>query len=144
MKIVILIALLLLDLGAKEWIIKGNKNIKSEKFVLQDSDVDSRALKSFDSSPPCYYKNGILSKKRCYKQTGNILVTFGKNSKRDFDKYAKEQNLKFISLVNPLYQTVLFSAEGHKEELIELVNRLNEKENIVHARVEWVSPRRVR
>jgi len=144
MKRLLLLGLLIGDLGAKEWKIKGNDTVRSERFMTQDVQLKKRTLQSNASSSPCYYKSGIVSDKTCYRQTGNILVTFGKGSSEDFKAYAKRHNLQFLRLLNPLYQTVLFSAKAHKEELIELVNTLNEKGSAARARVEWVSPRRVR
>jgi len=144
MKRLLLSGLLIGDLGAKEWQIKGNDTVRSEHFVTQEVRLEKRTIDNGTSPLPCYYKSGIVSDKTCYRQTGNILVTFGKGSHADFKAYAKRHNLQFLRLLNPLYQTVLFSARAHKEELIELVNSLNEKESASRARVEWVSPRRVR
>jgi len=135
---------LLVVLSAQEWKVEGGERFKSEHFLKQDTTVGTRALKHTAGKPPCYYKSGIVSEKTCYRQTGNIFVTFGKGSKVDFEAYAKEHHLIFLRLINPLYQTALFRTEAYTGELIKLVNSLNKEDHSIRVRVEWISPRKTR
>ena len=145
MKILWLMGALLLDVGAKEWIVEGSQHINAEHFSKKDvTTIRARTAERSVGSPSCYYRNGIVSKQTCYRQTGNIFVTFGKKSKVDFAHFAKQHRLTFIRLVNPLYQTALFHVDADQGELIEFVNTLNKEEGNIRARVEWISPRKIR
>lgn len=93
-----------------------------------------------DSGTSCYYKNSHIDAKNCYKQTGNIFIKFENKKDSDFlDKY----NLKFIKVVNQENSTSLYKVLDSSIEIITLVNKINQENANLTARVEWISPRRL-
>jgi len=144
MKILLLILLSLSLIAQSEFTIIGNQNEQSHKFLKIDVIKDKRIKRDTVNNSECYYKNGVITDKSCYIQTGNILVTFGKKTKVDYISYALKHNLKYVKIVNPLYNTVLYEVRDKDIEIIEIVNKLNKTDKTYRSRVEWIKPRYLR
>jgi len=143
MKIYILMILLSVMVYAdKEFIIIGKAEL-SKKYIKYDQQ-QRRALENIQIDKNCYYENGIISARSCYIPTGNIMISFKNNKGINLTQFAQENNLTMIKLINPLYQTILFKVNDNNEEIINLVNSINKKYKNLKARVEWITPRRLR
>ena len=119
------------------------KNIKFLKVTQKQQEKQTRnGLKN--SSKPCYYKYELISKETCYKTTGNIFVTFGKNTQQDYLKYAKKHHLIFIREINTLYHTIVYEIKDKNIEVINFVNALNKIKKEEKITVEWIQPRFLR
>jgi len=143
MKIFVIILLSVMVYADSEFIIIGNKNESSKKYVKYDS-TNYRTLNGVKIDKNCYYENGIVSSSSCYIQTGNIFVSFKNNKNIDLEQFAKENNLTMVKLVNPLYKTILYRVADTNVEIVKLVNSINKKYKKLNARVEWITPRKIR
>ncbi len=141
----LLLVSLCLFANAQEWHVEGSKYERQKHFLKMDESRQKQVTSTgYKASSSCYYKNAIVSSQTCYRQTGNILVTFGKKSKVNYEEYALKHQLILLKVVNPMYKTVLYSAEKHQGEIIAVVNELNKNEKKSRARVEWLTPRVIR
>jgi len=127
--------------GEEVFITVGSKNEMSRKYIRYDFDKN-RENHDMKIKKDCYYQNGIISQESCYRQTGNIFISF-KEKDINIEEFAQYHNLKVLKLVNPLYKTILFKVES-KQEIIEVVNNINKKYKNIYARVEWITPRNIR
>ncbi len=125
------------------FVLLGNKNESSKKFIKFDT-TSSRIFSDTRLNKKCYYKNGIVSSKSCYIQTGNIFVSFKNNKNMNVKKFADDNNLTIIRSINRLYKTVLFKVLNHNTDIINIVNNINKRYPNLKAEVEWIRPRMLR
>jgi len=133
----------LVVMGAQHiYIVEGKNGFLTKKFIRFDANT-ARGISSLSVRQECYYQNGIVSPRSCYRQTGNIFVSFKNAPLLDIEKFANTHQLKKLSTVNPLYQTILFRVQNGKDP-IEIVNKINKKYQNIDAHVEWIRPRFLR
>ena len=135
--------LLVLNLVYAETFLLEPKGIKFLKVTQNRQEKQTlNNIKTHNKN--CYYKYELISKQTCYKPTGNIFVTFGKKTKRDYLLYAKKHQLKFIKESNTLYHTILYEVIKPNIEIITFVNSLNKIKEEENIRIEWIQPRVLR
>ena len=143
MKLFVIVSIASVMYANTTFIVLGNKNESSKKFIKFDA-TNSRVLDNTSFNKKCYYKNGIVSTRSCYIQTGNIFVSFKNNKNIDIEKFAHDNNLTTIRSINRLYKTVLFKVLNHNTDIINIVNDINKKHPNLKAEVEWITPRTLR
>jgi len=116
-----LIFLITSVLGASEVVelrVKG----KSTQTFVKDSDSSKRSVSR--NSEVVYYKNGVKDEKSKFVASRELFISFGKNSKVDYNSFAKKHNLEYMREINSLYKTALFRDLSSKD-IIEVSNTFN-------------------
>ena len=89
-----------------------------------------------------YYRGGLKNAANRFIATGRLLISFGKTSGVNYQKFAEIHQLQFIKEVNRLYKTAVFQPL-QEFDLIDLTNQLNQLPEVRNASPDWISPRRL-